>query len=575
MRAFEWVREAVAIWGLPEQADAEDGEPGKETGGDAIGDEEQLESAALPAVAGASVILREGGRIVGRGTALADEAESPIRLATREAMREAARRLDMPRDALQRETMRAYAEGLTISLELAGRLVPLGDLPDGGLDPGVEPGVEGVAVRVGERQAAMFPATMLATGRPPATALSVLLTDLTGERLVGIVPPEEARQRHDGVFYRFGVTHLAQIAAGESPRFLHRGGRTVRMPEITTPAIRTYADRLAGHMLARIRTGEAGARIIGTLEPTRSGRELLPADGFGTALAAMALSRYGQAPGVDSEAAEVAAEASASLLRGLLDGGGEAMERDPIAAALALGVALESGYREGGDPDLDPWRRVVEGVDLSEDLPPGADGLLAWSLAVRAAAGEVEREEARLAVRGVFRRTDPASMPAQMPWLGWAELLLAEEGERVPAGVALREMRDHLWVHQLTPERAGVHAEDLVGGIVFTATARPAPTWQSARPLAFAGTMLADERLTPASESARELARLLSGVRFLRQLAADEVVQHMYTDAGRGAWGVRLATWEQRMPVEAGAMTLLALCETLGAIDHLARRGEE
>ena len=91
---------------------------------------------------------------------------------------------------------------------------------------------------------------------------------------------------------------------------------------------------------------------------------------------------------------------------------------------------------------------------------------------------------------------------------------------------------------------------DLLGGIVFTAARNPLPTWQAARPVAFAATMLADPRLTPPAQVSEQTAALMRSLRFLMQLTADDAGLHMFRDRERALGGVREAPWNQRMPLQ-------------------------
>ncbi|MFN7440371.1 MAG: hypothetical protein ACK5TV_09295, partial [Phycisphaerales bacterium] len=110
----------------------------------------------------------------------------------------------------------------------------------------------------------------------------------------------------------------------------------------------------------------------------------------------------------------------------------------------------------------------------------------------------------------------------------------------------------------------------LVGGIVFTKSRNPLPTWQAARPIAFIATMLGDPRLTAPDERSRELVRLLTSLRFLRQLQADDSTAWMQALPGSARGGIRSAPWDQRMPVDATAITLMAITESIRSLDALS-----
>ncbi len=80
-----------------------------------------------------------------------------------------------------------------------------------------------------------------------------------------------------------------------------------------------------------------------------------------------------------------------------------------------------------------------------------------------------------------------------------------------------------------------------------------------------AAAMLGVPGLTPANERPGELARLLPTLRFLRQLSVEEGEARLYPNPQRAMSGVRLALWDHRQPIEATAMTLLAVTDTLEA----------
>jgi hypothetical protein len=84
--------------------------------------------------------------------------------------------------------------------------------------------------------------------------------------------------------------------------------------------------------------------------------------------------------------------------------------------------------------------------------------------------------------------------------------------------------------------------------------------------------MLADARVTSVAERPAEIGRLLAGLRYLRQLTADESVAWMAVDAQSLAGGVRAAPWDTSQPIDASAMTLLAVLRSAQALDALAGR---
>jgi hypothetical protein len=260
---------------------------------------------------------------------------------------------------------------------------------------------------------------------------------------------------------------------------------------------------------------------------------------------------------------------------------------DPAASAACVAAYLEGG-RPGPDDDIrmaglfsqcvPAVRGAFEaGKGFAPSVPPGARGLVAWAL-VRIArdSGEVgDRGAAEAAVRATYTGTEAEMLVGQMPWLGWAELELDGDGE-VPAAVALRDLRDQMWEHQVRPADLGPDDADLAGGIVFTKGRSPLPAWNTARPLAFAATMLGDPRLTTAQERALELVRVVEGLRFLRQLTVDEPGTFMFKGpAKRTVGGVKAAPWDIRMPPDATSLSLLTVCEALRSLSAMQNPGTE
>jgi hypothetical protein len=235
-------------------------------------------------------------------------------------------------------------------------------------------------------------------------------------------------------------------------------------------------------------------------------------------------------------------------------------------------------------------RRVLESFDLEEGFadgaPEGARGPVALALVrlAREAKERLEREEidesvfeeARVLAEGAVRRVlveaGAPGLPAQLPWIGFAEIELSAmsgDGE-IPSAIALRDARELIWRNQLTPADAGAENADLIGGIVFTQARNPLPSWHSARAIAFPAAMLGDERLTDADELGAEIMRLVSALRFIKQLTVDEYAAAMHVDPRGTIGGVRSALWDARMPPSASAMSLIAVTEMIRSLDALA-----
>lgn len=516
------------------------------------------EGATGPEVVGACVTLRFEGRVVGLGTIFGAGAQS-IPSAAAIAIVQAREKLPITRDAMAEERLRLAAQQLTISLELAGPAVPIASRGAEDLIAQFSPGVHGVALRMNDLAAAVYPGEMLWTSQDVPGAVRRLIAGVTGDAALAMRPIEEVLPAAKIDLLRFRARHIAQLAPGEEPRLLQRGGRVVQSTEVRSmPSLREWADGL-GEFLIEHRDVGVFLPVSGTVRSAPSPLQ--------RALRMHALLGIGELTGDSDLATNAINEASH-----------EAVEiikaynaREPLGAAVIsiLAVSLKS------DALNEPARvRTTEIIvaELSrlasdiESVPVPERPMVAWALAKLAMF-----DEARAVMPLCRRASHPGMLVEQMPWLGFAELeLVGADG--VPSAPGLREMRSLLWRQQINLGDTDATSGDLVGGIVFTRSLTKLPTWQAARPLAFMGPMLAEPSLTTTEELPGEMARLFESLRFLRQLSAGPHEGHMYASGGAWQWGVRPATWDQSMPIEASAMTLICVTETIRSLERLEAR---
>lgn len=528
-------------------------------------------------VPAAAVVLRGSGMILGRGESVRDDGLA-LRDALGRAMRDAERRLGVPRDAQFSDRMGQLGRGLALSLELAGPMRPFepSRLSDASLE--VSPGLEGVAARQGDRIDAVFPSTMLLVGGSPAGSLRSLVASLTGDAGRALLPVETLRDEDKIVFYRFEVRHLAQADAEAGAEFLTRGGRVVRVASITRDSMREMGDGVARYLVSQSRSAIVGSVMRGTYIPTTDQYEGEEATYGQAAVTAYALARYARTTWGDRAVAGSASGLADAIMLNLADAHrASAIARDPSIASLVL-LARHGG---AGESVRDPRLGVLEGdartslsaaLERPDLVPPAIKGLVAHALTTML--GDDRERDARIEafVRGSFADTPPPVLVAQMPWLGWAEMALSKDRDEVGAAVALRQMRDLVWTHQLQFADTGSEASDLVGGVVFTSSNTPLPTWQTIRPAAFLATMVGDDRLTTTTEAPGELASLVRTMRFIRQLAGDEWNGTMYPNPDRARWGIRSALWDQTMTPEASALALLCICEFIESLEGIGAR---
>lgn len=548
-----------------------------------------------PAV-GAFVVLRSEGVVIARGEALSASLSTPdpdaLRRAAAQALERAAPKLGIPNDALREERLREVAERLSISIELAGDFALIEPAAWDDVDLQLAPGLDGVAARVaGETSRGpspvetVYPSTMLASAATgtlmvPSRALSVAAAQAIGEGgpAAALDTPSKLRSERSVRMYRFRVSHAVQGPAGTAPTVLYRGSRLVPPGWVPTRAeLVSMADRLAAFlMMAADPTAAAAPPSVATAE---------------RALAMLALveSREVRDPRADRRESEVATTLQAY----------EWLESiDPRVAYLAA-CSIPAGDRMMHQTPRRFAAGMVRGALADSDTPPIVDAggiapapLEAFPSTLRALplyaatrilatddSGRFSRVDALIRQR--FADPDAAVL-SQMPWLGRAELALASRRgiDTIPSAIALRDMRSQLWQHQLTLTDTTPNTLDMSGGIVFTAglaqgKSSPYPTWHGARPLAFVATMLGDQRLTEPGERARETVRLMQAIRFIRQLQVDEAAAWAYPNPAKAIGGIRSAPWDFSQPVDASAMSLMFITETIKSLDALAAQPAE
>lgn len=555
---------------------------------------------------GACVTLRLDGETLGRGAWMASapasesSAGDSLARAFTLAWREAEARAPAPRDALHSDAMRALAQRMSVDVQIAGPLIPLvaDDWSDAARS--LSPGLDGVAGRVGGRVEAVFPGTMLATNLPTQGALRAV----TGALDLPPVDLATLRDRRGVRLYRFRVRHAAQLAPGSPPIFLHRGERVQPIESAAPAALPEIAQALAANLRARL--DAEGAGLHGAYRPWVGDYE--PPDESAVAvqaLAALALAQQASLEVGDARASNL--RSAVGAIARLFPLPGPASDRltpPPESALLAL-LALDAIRRADAHTPIEhvnvdaivaalareSTAPAHEGASRQTPLPIAAlraCALSAWAQpALRAfvSAGHGAADDAKAiaaradaALREALRRgvADGDLTPA-MPWLGWAILLQSQGEAQVASAAALREHRDLVFRHQLTRFDAPFEDRDLEGGVVFTRGGAALPTWRTAQALVFPAMMLGDARLTETSELPRAVINLSRSLRFVRQLQADEAVMHMFPDRAEARGGLRAALWDQRMPIEATAMALLAVVETIrslrGRVDEAVHAG--
>lgn len=525
---------------------------------------------------GACVTLRLGGRVLGRGTSVSDDGSTVWR-AARDAYVQAVESLPVEDDALRTRRVEEMTPRITLDLQLAGALTPMLVEDDAGVATQVSPGIDGVAVRVGSRIDAVFPGAMLSTGTSSVDALRVAMSRLN-------LPPRplpELRKATGLTIYRFPVRHLAQPREQAPPEFLYRGSRTIALTEVTGVRLREAAAAIANHIVSHAWPGVEPCGMTGDYLPLTDRYEPVIAPPLEQAACAFALARYATTPGITERDASKARRFAAEIIERLAIIAPD--EEDPLATPLSAAMWLAAHHTlkhseiAGGAPDdfvkkaqaaaLSTVALEDAALSWTDQAPTAGRSVIALALALASRDDDAIRPIATATTRSLFRDTDAARLVSEMPWLGWAELALHTGDVELPAAVALIEMRRTTDAFRISDSDLNSAGADLVGGIIFSRSRAPLPTWSTLRPLALLATMLGDPRLTKTEDVVLELSHLRPSLRYLLQLVIDDPLMHMYRDRDRSLGGVRPAVWEQSAALEPASMALLTLSEALRSMD--------
>lgn len=577
---------------------------------------ENSESPGVPAAA-ALVWLRLSGQPIGRGLSHADgfqwgnASPSVVTDATRHAIAEADPRMPVPNDLTRPRALQEIARDVTVSLELAGPPVPIVGDAWPAIDAALAPGLDGLIVQVGEHGIPhfRFPSEMIVMNSTPSRVLRGMIANALGEggAVKVLKSPKDLRDTDQVRMWSFRAVHRAHAGPRSPAVFLERGVRRVSPGELTLDELRRMGERLAVHLASRLKLPVEGSAVAAG-DPETLSRSLAL---FASARAAAVLKSGPFADPRDARLLEaVEAVCTESLDAQQKDASLVTLPALSIASAVQMATFLSTDstnctWTMDGDHIIfialpgGKMRAAIIADELAEMMQTGlasafdkSDGFrsvlstpeiaLVTFGAVEALSaskpGATDPDLVSAAVRRAFVDTPPDRLVAAMPWLGWAERNLADWRSAahpdapagIPAAIALRQMRDQVWKHQLGFADLNADNADMLGGIVFTGgEGTPLPTWQCIRPLAFIATMLRDPRLTESAERERETFRLLLALRYLRQLQVDDTVGWMHPDPTSVIGGIRASVWDRSMPLDATSLALLAVCEAIQSLEAL------
>lgn len=544
---------------------------------------------------GVHITLRRFGRPVGSAFAIQGR-DGPNELLARRAIgRALARTLGDPAvTSLPYELRDTIGTGLTLELDVAGQLEPMLGRSYDRLARNLDPGIDGIAMRLGDQWAALFPSQLIAsnTANRIATRLPALAAEL------GLPPRDlDALIREHGLsVYRFRTLHLVQTDPRAFPFESIRGDVLVHDEAVTVQGIANFADGIASHLLGKIHDGEdaddpdlapdsapttPALGLLGDYHPVADTYRPLTAPLLDQALVSFALSRFAAAPHVNTALAEQAHLEAGRLLRDVH----HTLDAEPMNPALAAGVIYAVSAYLNAAPDAeadavlselaDAAATAIAETQIEQVRTHHAQALVAGAAArllVSNDRTELDAAAVRNMLDSIWQTVPEHQYVALLPWIGWAELDYAHAtGNPLAHADQLRQIRNVLEASRVTNVDPDA-APDFYGGFALADSAGSFPTAQVTRPAVFLATMLRENDLTAEDEQSPQLGWHLQTMRFLMQLGVRQQTTWPMRNPGRALGGIRAAPFDLTMPNAAQAMALLTAVETLQSLQYIAAR---
>ncbi len=530
-----------------------------------------------------SVTLRLDGQVIGRGQVVVRSTDSgpwSIDQAARMAIAQARAWVRKITDSEPSDqAWSSLASRVMLSVELADRMVPMGESSLALPSLGLSPGIDGLVMRLGERVEVMTPDEMASLGFDFEKSAYAMAVKLSGDGAMGLSTIQELLDR-GYTFARFTPIWIAQPGPSLGGVFIDRGSRMIDESSVGTRSIRDMGKRIAGYLVAQRWPGAERYGMTGTRSVVsgRASPEVSPV--YEQALVATALIRFG-----DLGTTPIHTESKEQALKLLRDlAAVEPGEPEPDgsgldAAACVIALSFLDRSIIAGDEGLQLLlNNCVEALDglyeptngFADSLPVAARGLVVWAMVLN------QDPDADDAVRMAFREAEPGELVSLMPFLGWAEIELAQDLDRVPADGALNQMRSRIWDHQLVGSDLQWQDRDFGGAIVFTKGSSVLPSSDNLRPIAIVCSMLGDSRLTPGTIAdpsvAIEIGRVAKAMRFVDQLVMNQSSAFLSRSPKLCVGGVRGSLWDWRVSPVSSAIALMAAVEFEHSIKAIQSR---
>ena len=585
----------------------------------------------IPQGSGVCILLRRSGRLIGAGSDAESSDDLMVHRAAAQALSavlsdDSVRRILAQADEQNYQQKKAQepgaappatqpaavsldllhrqiGQGLTIELEVAGKLSPLIGSSLSQMARKLEPGLDGVALRVGKNWTFLFPAHLRATNS--ATDPERMLMNLVLGTGLPLKDIPSLTQRKDVGFYSFRSMTLAQTAPNRTPIQTFRGDTLVGQSEVTRQGIARLAEEIALHMMESMwpeppndvhdPAPAPGARqpvgMLGDYHPIADDYRPLIAPPIDQALAAFALNRFAKLRGVDQEIAGRAAEAGLRILRDLAEVTATEVDpaKDPVAcAAIIHAVSEVPSLRD--DVLVGPLYQRARQVVIDSYSPRGGfldrnaeDGkaraisahgqaMIAGSMArlLMMKDDQLNADAVRSAIDAVWTGVPQPQYVGLLPWIGWAEADLATAtGNGIGHLDELNMLAELLMDVQVDAESGSA---DLAGGFSLQGRTEGSawPTAQSLRPLAWFCGVPSQPTLWPHLRRAERVGEASNrGIRFLWQLTVRSQSEGAFPNFRRASGGVRQSLWQSQQATSAQSLGLISASDALLAIERI------
>lgn len=483
-------------------------------------------------------------------------------------------------------------------------------------------------------QAWIWPATSLASNFTPRTQLLQLLTDLKFEdhklAMLGRSDPLPQRaptpkpattrpadakggapeipidkNRHEilpASLERFEVLHIARGNVQAPELLLTRGNILLPTNILDEQTLRELAERLASHLVRRIRSnGPLSGTMVGTYEPTSGGFEPAVASDEEIALTTLALSRWaqymsrrdaGNPQQIKTDNAIVAAVnfARDRVIKGTPPAG-------PTVAAMVVRTLTTAPHLSNNKSKRDEMLNVIlacrnpdgsfreSAAESAKKLSTASQALLTSAMAAVYAQNTDPKlgEQARQSLELLWLDLDLTKAITALPWIIDAEFDLQKVPIPAPPPGAQQITRAQAinTIVTVLRDRQVVAAPtlgpaDVVGGFEFSRLpidAPPNPDWRSAFALDFIARAMRYPKAVPAKDRLSWVLSCGLSARFLAQLSFDEPSCFYVRSQPDAIGGVRMALWDNRLAAAPSAVSLIAVCDLLESLAQIQESG--